>query len=303
MMGVTDASPRTGDLFFAIAAAFLFGVLAANMAWNMVLLGLVGTFCVIVALVFFRIKNFWKYAALLFFAAAAGVFYYHIYISRQAAYEHMPAGKEAAFFGVVTEEPKTAGNFIMLAVSLVRPYAGTVDIFVSPNDAQFKYGDELWVQGTITASDGTNEPPAVFLPRMRVIAQHEGLWLREALIDFKEGIMREVAGLLPADQAALLSGIMIGTTGIASAALKAQMELSGTTYIVALYGYKIAIITLALTAMLKDHVSRKALVCVLLVAIALFYSYLRRHHFRGSRRHHGFIGGYCARNGKDIQSA
>jgi len=75
---------------------------------------------------------------------------------------------------------------------------------------------------------------------------------------------------LPADQAALLSGILLGTSGTLDATLKAQMETSGTSYIVNMYGYKIIIITFALTAALKNRVPRRALLWITLGAIALF---------------------------------
>jgi ComEC/Rec2-related protein len=270
MTGVTNTSPRRGDIFFAITAAFLLGVLAENMGWGMLSLGLIGMFCAIAVVLFFRIERFWKYTVFLFIAAIAGGFYYHAYIDWHMADEYVPIGKDAAFFGIVKEEPRAAGNFTMFVVSLVRPYAGTVDIFGLPDGAQFQYGDEIWTQGVVTLSRDTNEPPTVFLPHMRLIAHYEEPWFKEAVINIKEGIVRDIARLLPTDEAALLSGIMVGTTGTMSAALKARMESSGTTYIVAMYGYKIAVIILALSAAFKNHVSRKILMSILLIAIALF---------------------------------
>jgi len=48
------------------------------------------------------------------------------------------------------------------------------------------------------------------------------------------------------------------------------MEASGTSYIVGMYGYKIAIMTYALAAALKNHLSRRMLLWITLLAIVLF---------------------------------
>jgi ComEC/Rec2-related protein len=215
-------------------------------------------------------RRSWKYLTLFFCAAAVGVLYYHAYANWHIA--HTPIGKSVAFFGVITEAPKTAGKYTMLAVSLSRPYAGTLDIFTFPDSSQFHYGDELWISGAVTAAvtDDGGEPPAMFLPQLRVVAQHQGFLLKEVVINIEQSIVQKIAQALPADQAALLAGILLGTSGTLSATLKAQMEASGTSYIVNMYGYKIIIITFALTAAFTDRVRPRALLWITLGVIALF---------------------------------
>lgn len=264
---------KVGDISFGIAAAFLFGIFMTNMGWNIFLLGATGMIMGGVVLLFSsRWRGSWRYFALFFCAAAVGVLYYHAYANWQTAHTHMPTGKSAAFFGVVTEAPKAAGKYTMLIVSLLRPYAGTVDIFTFPDSSQFHYGDEIWISGAVTAdaSGDDGEPPAMFLPQVRVVAEHQGFWLKEVVINIEKSIVQKIAQALPADQAALLAGILLGTSGTLGVALKAQMETSGTSYIINMYGYKIIIITFALTAALKDHVPRRALLWITLGVIALF---------------------------------
>ena len=264
-------SIRAGDIFFGIAAAFMFGVFAANVGWNIYVLGSAGILCAASSILFSaRLRGLWKFAALILLAAVAGVLYYRAYVGWTAAHAHMPFGKSVAFFGVVSEEPKSAGNFTMIVVSLSRPYAGTLDVFTSSNNTQFHYGDELWIKGSVSASKDPGVPPAMFMPQLRAVAEHQGFWLKEVVINLKAVIVGKIAQLLPPEQAALLAGIMIGTTGALGAALKAQMETSGTTYIINMYGYKIAIITAALAAALKDHLPRRAVLWITLAAVALF---------------------------------
>jgi ComEC/Rec2-related protein len=263
---------KGGDISFGIAAAFLFGIFAANMGWDIFLLGMAGIIASGSVLLFSpRWRGSWKYFALFFCAAAAGVLYYHAYASGQTAHTRIPTGKSAAFFGVVTEAPKAAGNYTMLVVSLLRPYAGTMDIFTFPDSSQFQYGDELWVSGAVTVdTNAVGESPAMFLPQLRAVAQHQGFWLKEVVINVEQDIVQKIAQALPADQAALLAAILLGTSGTLGAALRAQMEASGTSYIVNMYGYKIIIITFALTAALRDRMPRRALLWITLGAIALF---------------------------------
>jgi ComEC/Rec2-related protein len=272
---------NAGDISFGIAAAFLFGIFAANVGWNIFLLGVTGSVAGGTALLFFsRWRGSWKYLALFFCAAGAGVLYYHAYLNWQTAHTHIPIGKSAAFLGVVADAPKVAGKYTTLVISLARPYAGTIEVFTFPDSSQFRYGDELWISGSVTADasssedmsdmSGGGEPPAIFLPQLHVVTHHQGLWLKEVVIDVEQNIAQKITQSLPADQAALLAAILLGTSGTLGAALKAQMEASGTSYIVNLYGYKIIIITFAIVAALKDRVPRRALLWITLGVIALF---------------------------------
>jgi len=256
-------------VFYGVAT-FLFGVFAADSGWNIVM-----TVCVAILLVsppiyFFRRAKFWRYAMVIFFAVIAGVVYHSAYIHWQAAHTHTPSGKTASFFGVVVEEPKPAGNFTMLVVELQRPYSGSMDLFISANNTAFHYGDELWIKGSITASNDPHELPVLFSPQVKAIAEHRAFWFVEVAIDVKELVVRKIAELLPSDQASILSGILVGATSAMNATLKAEMETSGTTYIVNMYGYKIAVIIAALAAILKDRVPRRALLFLTLGIIFLF---------------------------------
>jgi ComEC/Rec2-related protein len=260
---------RAGDWSFGMAAAFLLGVFAANSNWNSAIFFGAGVVIGIAFLVFSQHYRLWKFIATLFLAAVAGVIYYHAYDDWQASHTHFPTGKETTFFTTIREEPQSAGNFMMLTATLSRPYAGTINIFTSSH-SQYHYGDLLWLKGTVSASKNADEPLAVFLPQMRVVAQHHGAWWKEDVIAIKSFIIKKFQALFPADQAALLAAIVIGSGNSLSAALKAQMNVSGTSYIVGMYGYKLAILTAVLAAGLKDHVPRKILLLITVVVMASF---------------------------------
>jgi len=161
------------------------------MGWNIYAVSAMVILFTIIIVFFSRTQGSWKYATIFIFAVAVGVLYYHGYVRLQATRIHMPHGKQATIFGIVMEEPKTSGRFTMLIISLSHPYAGTLDMFTSPSN-QFHYGDRLWIKGTVNAFEGANEPPALFLPQLRVIAQHEGFWLKESAIDIKEVLSKKL---------------------------------------------------------------------------------------------------------------
>lgn len=260
---------RKGDVAFWIAAGFLFGTFIAGEAWNLLVILPTTFIAIIISLWLSRSLSIWKYAAAIFVAIMFGVIYCHGYVHWISVRTHLPSGKDIAFLGFVTDDPEPAGNFILIKLALSRPYSGTLDIFASSN-SQFHYGDIVWAKGAVTASNNTDEASAVFLPQLRLVTANNGFWLKQYAINAKSYIVQTLDRFFSADQAALLSAIIIGTSDTLSAGLKQQMNASGTFYIAGMYGYKIALIGLFLSGLLKDHISRKSLLLLTLVVIVLF---------------------------------
>lgn len=263
-----------GDQAFGIAGAFLLGIFAAASGWNSYIFGILVAGAVGGGLLFLNqrrlmSKHMRKYATWLLIATSFGLFYYHAYAYWESSHSRMPNGKAIAFFGIIKDEPRPAGNFELLVINLSRPYSGTIDVFGSPRN-RYNYGDLVWIKGNIVPSGDADEPPAVFYPQLRLVASDQGSWLEEKMIDTRSFIAERFDRVLPADQSALLAAITIGSANALSPSLKAQMEASGTSYIVGMYGYKIAIIIGMLAALLKDRVSKRVLFLATLAVIWLF---------------------------------
>ena len=107
-------------------------------------------------------------------------------------------------------------------------------------------------------------------PIITVIAKNRGFWLREQLIDFKAALFQKLDELLPQDEAGLLGGVTFGGANGISAELKNEMKLSGTSYILSMYGYKIAAVVAIASALLKTFFSRRAVLVFCLALILLF---------------------------------
>src|SRR5207247_2122665 len=85
-------------------------------------------------------------------------------------------------------------------------------------------------------------------PKIRILAEHQGFWLKEKLLDFKASLVGQFEKFLPPDEAALASGITLGVQSGFTKEFKSQMSLAGTTHLVALSGYNITILVLAVAA-------------------------------------------------------
>jgi ComEC/Rec2-related protein len=259
----------TGDRAFAIAVSFLLGIFAANERWDAYALACMGFVCGVLFLVISKKWAVAKFIGVLFIAIAMGFLYYHAFIYWKTRQNNIPIGKQVTFFATVTAEPKSAGNFILLAATLSHPYAGKIDIFASPH-AQFNYGDLLWIKGTVVPSETTDEAPAIFFPKLKLVAKDQWSWLGQKIIDVRSYIIQRFNQLLSVDESGLLSAIVLGATGALSTSLKAQMETSGTSYIAGMYGYKIAIIIAAATFALKDYIPKRILFFLTLTIVWLF---------------------------------
>lgn len=94
--------------------------------------------------------------------------------------------------------------------------------------------------------------------------------LEKKLIAFKEAQINRFRISLSSNSAALLSGETFGERGDFTPEFKNQMNRSGTTHIVALSGYNIAILVLAISTALGSFLSRKKTFFITVAIIVLF---------------------------------
>ncbi|MDO8574515.1 MAG: ComEC/Rec2 family competence protein [bacterium] len=94
--------------------------------------------------------------------------------------------------------------------------------------------------------------------------------LEQKLVNFKENQINQFRINLPLNSAALLAGETFGERSDFTKELKEQMNRSGTTHIVALSGYNIAILVLAISTALGSFLSRRKTFIITAVVIILF---------------------------------
>lgn len=258
-----------GDVAFGAAVAFLFGVLAAALEWNIQVVSMAAVLCAFGFLLFAKKLFLWK--GFLFFAAAMlfGAFYYHFYLNGAAAKINLTYNRFISFSAVVTDEPQPSQKVLILTVSAKPPVTGEVKIFAPPT-SDFRYGDTLQIDGIIAPPDASGGDPIVFSPLLQIVSRHNGFWLREKLIDLKLTILKNFEAVLPNDEAALLGGITFGSKVNFSAELKNAMALSSTTHLVAVSGYNITIVILAVEGVFGRFCSRRKTFVFSVILIVLF---------------------------------
>ena len=235
---------RLHDTAFYVAAFAILGVGAAGLGLNPWLTLIISA---VAAIGFYSFSKFqWKYFLILPIIAFLGFFYYHFYFALQA--ENIVFDKELVFQGEVIREPTHSLKAEEIEVRLRPPYEGEARIYAEPT-RNFHYGDLLEIRGAIVKSP-TGRLNIASFPEIEIVSRNNGNPIKTRLFRFKEKLINNLDAVLPPQEAALMSGILLGERGEFSQEFKDQLNKSGTTHIVALSGYNISIIGLTLTGIL-----------------------------------------------------
>jgi competence protein ComEC len=189
-------------------------------------------------------------------------FYRHLVAERL----RVDFGAAASYSGTVVDEPDVRESFQRFTVRLDPPHHGTIMVGTLPGVA-VRYGDVITVTGRVEDNNG----PELWMPKQfTVTGENRGNRLRAYLIGVKHSIIGVYRSLLPSDTAALLGGLTFGVRGDFTADDKASMSLSGTTHLVALSGYNISILVIAVANLFRWWLPRRATFVVTIGIISLF---------------------------------
>ena len=205
----------------------------------------------------------------------AGAVYYQIFSYFQLKNINIPFGKEAEFSGLVEEV--RGGAVQELKLSLTGEYKGDISVRLSPYP-EFKYGDAVKITGKINRPEGQYSDyflsrgifGQINFPKIELSARDKGNFIKAKLFAFKENIKDIFKASLPKEKAAFLAGITIGAREDFSKEFKDKMSLSGTTHLVALSGYNISVIAMAVGLALSSFFSGVVSFYLSVLAIALF---------------------------------
>lgn len=255
-----------GNLVFVGTCAFLLGVFFANLGWKFY--AALASAILFQALVWLFKTPPRRYFILTFSAFLFGFFYFHFYINLHKVTENIPVGQTIEFSGVIVGEPKIFGDIQSFLLRTESPLAGMMKIFVRPLQ-EFRYGDRLVLKGDIKESE-LDRSKISFYPEIVSQEPGHGFWLKEKLLATKGLFIGEFRQILPLDSAAFLSGITFGYQSDFTDEFKEKMRQSGTTHLVALSGYNIAIVTLVVSATLGYFFSRRITFFLTTALIFLF---------------------------------
>jgi len=218
-----------------------------------------------------------SWLAVLSLLIIAGAFYYFVWDSHQIKNINIIFDKKINFAGLVMEDPER-GDSQQLIVKLQAPYSGNVLARVQPYPS-FDYGDIINFNGIIQKPEPASytdylSKDGIFgianFPKTELITKGEGSNIRSFLFKLKEKIILNLQKTLSAEKAAFLSGLILGERAEFSNEFKQAMKNSGVTHLVALSGYNITIIVIALSAFLIYFLSRRLTFILTILTILAF---------------------------------
>lgn len=257
---------RIYDIAFYAAGFFILGVFGASAKLNFLVI-IIAAFLIAVLFLLF---GYLKETKILFWLAGLcliiiiGAFYYLIWDNHQIKNINIIFDKKISFQGLVIQNPER-GDSQQLIVKLSSPYSGNVLVRVQPYPS-FDYGDIINFEGMINQPEPKQyadylSKDGIFgvanISKTELISKNNGSGIRAALFKFKEKIIFNLQKTLVPEKAAFLSGLILGERAEFSDEFKQAMKNSGVTHLVALSGYNITIIVIALSAMLNYFLSRR----------------------------------------------
>lgn len=261
---------RAYDVAFYFALFFLVGVFLASV--KIKLLGVL-LIALLLATLFLIAKRFIKRKTVNFNWLAGltvfifiGAFYILVFENYQKQKISIPFG-EKKIFPAKVEKITEKGEFFKFYADLQSPYSGKILIKTNPA-VNFEYGDILKTEGKIEKPQGNYalylEKDGVYgivnYPKLEFLENKEKLSFKAALFSLKEKIISVFDYSLPPQEAAFMAGLTLGDRSNFSKEFKDKMAQSGTTHLIALSGYNIGILVIAVSLFLKFFFSNRKLV-------------------------------------------
>jgi competence protein ComEC len=168
----------------------------------------------------------------------------------------LPRDRPLVVRGYISSEPIRSGDSERFLLAVDAPYAGSVRVF-GRTAVPLIYGTNVEVKGIVRAPEEIGGEPNIFSAQIEKTAGERGNILFKGLYAIRRANAAALRRLFPGDSGALASGLLLGTTeGMSNDAIEA-MRRSGSTHIVALSGYNVAIIIFSLSALFGKFLSRR----------------------------------------------
>lgn len=173
-------------------------------------------------------------------------------------------GRSAQVVGIVADEPdvrETGTNIVLKAKSINGKTTSAANILVhAPAYPVIRYGDEVSVTGKITTPKNFPATPGerafdyraylakddiyyeMSFSNIFVTGHNKGNYVLEKLLDLKQGLMSNIARVIPEPESSLAGGIVLGTKQSLGKEWIQKFRDAGLAHIVVLSGYNIAVV-------------------------------------------------------------
>lgn len=270
---------RLHDIAFYAAGFFLVGVFLFSSGLSFSFIVAAAAF---LGVIFLFLGSFARAKRLLWLAGLSllfvlGAFYTAAFVRLAEKRMYITFGEQITFSGIVVQYPER-GRGQRLVVRLAEPYAGEVLAQLRPFP-EFSYGDKIRFEGVIRKPEPEQYARHLLkdgisgistFPRADLVSSGNGSRVRQALFAVKRETLRIFERILPSEEAAFLSGITLGERSGFSTELTAALAASGTTHLVALSGYNISLLVVAIRKSLGRVVARRVAFFLTLALIAGF---------------------------------
>lgn len=198
--------------------------------------------------------------------------------------------------GVVSEEPDTRSDNVKYAVSVehVKPfdygYASAQGVktdgkilVVAKKYPLFQYGDKIEINGKLVTPKSSEDFDyqkylakddifsLVYFPEIKLLASGQGSWLMSKLLFVKNKFKDSISQILIEPQGAFLAGLLLGEKRGLPADLTDAFSRTGTTHIIALSGFNITIIAVALMGVFNFFMVRRQISFGISVGIIILF--------------------------------
>ncbi len=246
------------EKFFFGSCFFLVGVLCASVSLGLFTLLITLISCVFSLFLFFALhKKLFLVLFFLLFLIPIGSFYYTL---RSEFVPRVSPGELIDARAVVARDVRMLEN----------SQEAIVDVFAENGKKEGRvllrlkkfpevhYGDVVRIRGTVeypseSGYGGYLEKRGISgiiaFPGMIFLGENEGSEILRFLFNMKKFSVRIFQNVLPPEESAFLSGIVLGDTSGFSKDFKTAMSQSGTSHLVALSGYNVMILISAIVAM------------------------------------------------------
>lgn len=270
---------RIHDITFYSAGFFLVGILLASFKLSflliLILAALMAALFLFIGLLNKVPKFYWLAGLSLLTILGSGYYFYRD--ARENKSVNIIFDKKIDFIGKIVNDPDR-GQSQKLIINLESPYSGKILVKLKPYPS-FNYGDLIKFKGAIKQPEPQSyaeylAKDSVFgitdFPMTELVSENNGSSIKTKLFNLKEKVITNFQKVLPYEKAAFLSGITLGEQAEFSKEFKEKMSKSGTTHLVALSGYNISIIVIAMFLFLNYFLSRRTTFILTVLAIIGF---------------------------------
>ncbi len=186
--------------------------------------------------------------------------------------------------GKVIEEPDVRSDNVKYKIKVENFAPARGDILLTAKKyPEYRYGDVLEISGKLKTPASFEDfdyakylakddiYSVIYYPEIKFLAAHQGNWFMSKLLAVKNRFEDSVSKILAEPQAALLDGLLLGEKRGLPQELMDDFSRTGTTHIIALSGYNITIIAVALMSLFNFFLLRRSIAFWAAVAIIILF--------------------------------